>query len=220
MNEKITNITFDCKTIDSHSIYKFKIGFDYTWTNFDNSFKKESKGHRLITIHQQPTGNCQLSTICTFSNITCFNDDDLQKLFKFIYEKAYVKLLLFDINEQYISKFEKIFLKKYICFKNEYISTNKSKMCIFGINLRQFVWDITPEKEVKTDPNTIISRIVQENNIQQNTDIGFEEVVEDKPAVQKKVTRVKPKKRDIFIIHHTSSQQREQLRNISNIHKF
>lgn len=99
---------------------------------------------RFDTI-QYPTGNCQLSSAAYVNNI--LNNKDITKKYLLEYliqqkkDNRILNILLVDISAVHLDKFNKFIDAKYIIMKNEYTSTNGSKMCIILIDIRQIVED-------------------------------------------------------------------------------
>lgn len=52
-------------------------------------------------------------------------------------------------------------------------------MCLFGIDLRSFVLDITPKEEVKNDSVNNLANLVEEDSTIESVDSDFEEVVQE-----------------------------------------
>ena len=90
-----------------------------------------------IYIHKKPTKNCQLSSIGYMNRLLSFTQKTphnrvpiLIQCFKKVAEEP--KLILVDVRENYTEEIEKSFI---VISKTPYISTNKSKMCLFIIKL-------------------------------------------------------------------------------------
>lgn len=99
---------------------------------------------RFDTI-QYPTGNCQLSIAAYFNSVLLNKAITKKYLLEYLIQQKkdnrILNILLIDIHTRRLGDFDRFIDAKYIIMKNEYTSTNGSKMCIILINIKQIIED-------------------------------------------------------------------------------
>ena len=97
-----------------------------------NYYALNGVGSRIGYVYNV-TSNCQIGSLSSF--YTILNSSNRNKFLKWVYEST-VSMgimkpqLIIDVNAQYSNTVDKMF-EGYIVFKNDYISTNESRMTMY-----------------------------------------------------------------------------------------
>ena len=116
---------------------------DYFKKKPGNTFPLVLKGRNKTMANntwltRNPTGNCQLN-IFGYANQVLLHasDESTKKIFQEIFLKTATSLVLIDVHrsETYNAKIIRVFGKKNIKMKSNYVSSNDSLMCIYILKI-------------------------------------------------------------------------------------
>lgn len=145
------------KTVIPQSFNKIKIEKNGDYCNireYPTLLKKYpiSLGNFCIS----PTGNCQLFSYSSFNSllVSNLNKKEIINVLQLISLRSVKKIMLIDVEEQYVNIVKKLFTKNQILSETNYKSTNNSKMNIFIIK----IWDIFNHKVSENNENIQIKK--------------------------------------------------------------
>ncbi len=118
-----------------------------------------------IYVNSSPTSNCQIYSIGSILSIFNRNQtkEDSLRLIKLIHKAGDKAQVLVDIHQDFESKFEDLFPKESIVFKNKYVNTKYSTPMIIYFCKTQWIYDL-----LETDRKNEQIKIEEENKKKQS----------------------------------------------------